>query len=613
MAFTALETLPAWLIPLVTVTAVVVTVGLITAITVLSLRLARSRKQQRERETTLTKFSSAVMNSGAMILITDAQGRIEFVNDRFCQLTGFSRHDVLNQSVAILSATVNLSGTETGVLTNFLDCLQPHWKGELLCRSTGSTPLWTAVTTSSVLDGDGEPVNYIVSAVDITELKIAHERMEQLALFDSLTNLANRRLFQDRLEQTLQSIGRRSSQIALLFLDLDEFKQVNDSLGHDAGDMLLLTIADRLKSCVRAQDTVARLGGDEFTILLHDVSDTKDLTMIAENILTSLKAPIRLKGQEVLISTSIGITTAPSDGETPDVLMKNADLALYRAKDKGRDQYDFYTESLNDRAEHLMSLERELRHGLRREEFFLLFQPQLDLNTGDITAMEALVRWQHPERGVIMPDEFIPVAEDTGLIMPLGNWILQQACMQIKLLHQLLGRGVRVGINLSARQFRDPGLEKVIDFALRTSGLEPRFLEVDIHEGMLADDSEAARIQLNRIRKTGVTITIDDFGTGYSSLRQLRSLPVDMLKIGQTFVKEIPENGPSTDIATAIIGIAQQMEKNVVAEGVETEHQEYFLRMHGCSLVQGYRYASPMSFDELYRYFSGADERELKA
>ena len=613
MALMALGTLPAWLTLTATVTAVVVTMVLIAATAVLSFRLARSRREQNERETTLTKFSSAVMNSGAMILITDSQGRIEFVNDRFCQLTAFSRDDVLGHSVATLSATVNLSGTETGVLTNFLDCLQPHWKGELLCRTNGSTPLWTAVTTSSVLDDDGQPVNYIVSAVDITELKLAHERMEQLALFDSLTNLANRRLFQDRLEQALQSVARRQTQIALLFLDLDQFKQVNDSLGHDAGDMLLLTVADRLKSCVRTQDTVARLGGDEFTILLHDVSDTKDLTMIAENMLASLKAPIRLKGQEVLISTSIGITTAPADGETPDTLMKNADLALYRAKDKGRDQYDFYTESLNNRAEQLMTLERELRHGLRREEFFLLFQPQVDLNTGDITAMEALIRWQHPERGEILPDEFIPVAEDTGLIMPLGNWVLQQACMQIKLLHQLLGRGVRVAVNISARQFRDPGLENVIDFALRTSGLEPRFLEIDIDEGRLSDEPEVARDQLARIRRTGVTITIDDFGTGFSSLRQLRSLPIDMLKIGQTFVKEIPEDGPNTDIATTIIGIAQQMEKQVVAEGVETEQQEYFLRMHGCSLVQGYRYASPMSFDELYRYFSADSERELKA
>lgn len=607
--------LPAWLTTTGTLIALGVSLALVVVVVVLSVRLAASRREQDERENTLTKFSSAVMNSGAMILITDRGGRIEFVNERFCQLTGFSTEDMLGESVAKLSATSNLAGTETGVLTNFLDCLQPHWKGELLCRTKGSTPLWTAVTTSSVLDTEGEPANYIVSAVDITELKIAHERMEQLALFDSLTNLANRRLFEDRLEQALQSVGRRGNQIALLFMDLDEFKQVNDSLGHDAGDLLLLTVAERLKSCVRAQDTVARLGGDEFTILLHDVADAKDLTMIAENILASLKAPIRLKSQEVIISTSIGITTAPNDGMTRDVLMKNADLALYRAKDKGRDQYDFYTESLNDRAEQLMSLERELRQALRRDEFRLLFQPQVDLNTGDITAMEALIRWDHPVRGEVLPDEFVPVAEDTGLIMPMGNWVLQNACMQIKLLHQLLGRGVRVAVNLSARQFRDPGLQNVIEFALRTSGLEARFLEIDITEAMLMDDLESVREQMARIESTGVTITIDDFGTGYSSLRMLRSLPVDMLKIGQAFVKGVPTNEGQTDIATSIIAIARQMDMEVVAEGVETEEQEYFLKVHGCSLVQGYRYATPMTFDDLYHYFSGGSEqqKELKA
>ena len=607
--------LPAWLTTAGALIALGVALGLIALVAVLSLRLAATRRQQDERENTLTKFSSAVMNSGAMILITDAEGRIEFVNERFCRLTGFSPEQMLGESVASLSATVNLAGTETGVLTNFLDCLQPHWKCELLCRTNGSTPLWTAVTTSSVLDANGNPVNYIVSAVDITELKIAHERMEQLALFDSLTNLANRRLFEDRLEQALQSVGRRGNQIALLFMDLDQFKQVNDSLGHDAGDLLLLTVADRLKSCVRAQDTVARMGGDEFTILLHDISDAKDLTMIAENILASLKAPIRLKSQEVIISTSIGITTAPNDGMTRDVLMKNADLALYRAKDKGRDQYDFYTESLNDRAERLMSLERELRQALRRDEFHLLFQPQVDLNSGEITAMEALIRWQHPVRGEIMPDEFVPVAEDTGLIMPMGNWVLQNACLQIKLLHQLLGRGVRVAVNLSERQFRDPGLQNVIEFALRTSGLEARFLEIDITEAMLMDDLESVREQMARIESTGVTITIDDFGTGYSSLKLLRSLPVDMLKIGQTFVRDMPANAGNTDIATSIIAIARQMDMAVVAEGVETEEQEYFLRMHGCSLVQGYRYATPMTFDDIYHHFSGDSDRprEIKA
>ncbi len=606
-----LAVLPEWIT--LTSTLVMLPIGLALLVTVLvqRQRLAASRRARDESETNLTKFSSAVMNSGAMIIITDSDGRIEFVNERFCELTRFNADEMLGQSLAKLSAIVNLNGTETGVTTNFLDCLQPHWKGELLCQTNGATPLWTAVTTSSVLDEHGDTRNYIVSAVDITDLKIAHRRMEQLALFDSLTGLANRRLFQDRLEQALQSVRRRGNQLAIFFLDLDDFKRVNDSMGHDAGDMLLLTVAERLKACVRGQDTVARLGGDEFTILLHDVSDPKDMTMIAENILASLKAPIRLNQQEVLISTSIGITTAPSDGDRSETLMKNADLALYRAKDKGRDQYDFFTSALNQRAVRLMNLERELRHGLRQDEFSLLFQPQVDLSTGTVSSLEALVRWQHPQRGEVMPDEFIPVAEDTGLIVPLGNWVLQNACMQIKLLQQLTGQQLRVAVNLSPRQFRDPALEGVVDHALSASGLRPESLELEVTESMLMDDIAAVSDQLGRLKARGVTITIDDFGTGYSSLRHLKHLPVDCVKIDEEFIMDIPDNRDNIGITNAVISIARELDLKVVAEGVECGEQEYYLRDQGCDIAQGYYFGAPMTFESAYRFFSTQGEQQM--
>jgi len=387
-----------------------------------------------------------------------------------------------------------------------------------------------------------------------------------------------------------------------MFLDLDDFKGINDRLGHEAGDMLLLTVADRLRSCIRCHDTVARMGGDEFTILLHDVDDAKALTMIAENILSTLKTPIRLANQEVIVSTSIGITTAPADGDNSDVLMRNADLALYRAKEKGRDQYDFYTETLNNRAEHLMGLERELRTALKRDEFTLLFQPQVDLNTREITALEALIRWNHPERGELLPEEFVPVAEDTGLITPIGNWVMQNACMQIKLLHQLLGRPMRVAINLSARQFRDPSLESIVRFALSTSGLEPQYLELEVTESMLMDDITTVREQLARIKATGVTLTVDDFGTGYCCLSELRNMPVDLVKIDGGFVQDIPSDPDQQSLVRAIIAVAQEMDLLVLAEGVENAEQENFLRAHGCHLAQGYHFSAPMNFDALYRH-----------
>ncbi|MDX5299064.1 MAG: diguanylate cyclase, partial [Gammaproteobacteria bacterium] len=394
--------------------------------------------------------------------------------------------------------------------------LRKAWEGEVCCRGKDGRHFWTTVTLSTVNDRRGRVLNHVIAGVDITELKVANQRMEQLALFDSLTGLANRRLFTDRLDQALKSTLRHGRQIALLFLDLDQFKRINDTLGHDAGDLLLLTVAERLKSCVRSQDTVARLGGDEFTILLNDIQDTAGVTAVAKNILRALKQPVRLQSQEIIVSTSIGITLAPTDSTDSESLMKNADLALYRAKDKGRDRYQFYTEELNQRAIRSLHMEQELRHALQFDEFNLDFQPQIDLRSGEIVGVEALIRWQHPLRGRVNPDDFIPVAEETGLIVPIGNWVLRNACMQVKMLHLLSGLPLKVAVNLSARQFRDPRLEQVISEALISAGMEPHCLEIEVTESMLMDDITAVTEQLKRIKSTGVAITIDDFGTGYS-------------------------------------------------------------------------------------------------
>jgi len=585
--------------------AVVVVVGLVLLATVVRLRkrLARSRAARNREKLDLIKFSSAVTNSGSMILITDARGEVEFVNDRFCELTGFRSEDITGQSIAMLSAVVDLTGRETGVLTNFLDCLKPHWKGELLCRTKESTPLWAAVTTASIVDDDGLTSSYVVSAVDITELKKAHHHMAQLALFDPLTGLANRRLFQDRLEQALTATRRRKTQIGLMLLDLDQFKRINDTLGHDAGDILLRTVADRLKACVRGQDTVARLGGDEFTVLLTDIRDSGDLSLIAQNILQSLSAPIALQKQPVIVSASIGITTAPDDGLNPQKLMKNADLALYRAKDKGRDQYHFYTEELNQRAIRLMTVEQELRHGLQRDEFQLQFQPQFDLRSGEMVAMEALVRWEHPSRGIIQPEEFLSVAEETGLSIPLGNWVLRHACQQMQQLHRLTDCNLRIAVNVSARQLRDPALKRVIQHALDASGLDPAALEIEVTETMLMGDIKAVETQLASIRSLGIRIVIDDFGTGYSSLRHLRHLPVDALKVDQEFVQDIPGDRNKMDIAAAVIGIAHKMGLRVIAEGIETDLQRQYLISHNCDYGQGFHLSRPLSFEDLRDFY----------
>lgn len=565
-------------------------------------RLADNHDRLDASQNSLIKFSSAVMNSGSLIVIADAAGKIDFVNARFCTTTGFSNEDVIGEPISsLIGLGENDDQPQSG---SSADLLSAAWEGELRWRRKSGTPFWTSATVSAVYDELGAVCNRVISAIDITELKVASQRMEQLALFDALTGLANRRLFLDRLEQALHNARRRGTDTALLFLDLDQFKRINDTLGHDAGDLLLLTVADRLKSCVRSQDTVARLGGDEFTVLLTDIRDPQAVYGIARTILESLKAPVLLHKQEVIVSTSIGITFGPSDGDDTESLMRNADLALYRAKERGRDRYAFFTEELNRRATHLLQLEQELRHALRFDEFNLVFQPQIDLKTGRTVCVEALIRWIHPGRGAVNPDDFIPVAEETGLIVPIGAWVLRTACMQIKLLHQLSDNRLRVAVNLSARQFRDPALEQVIAGALDASGLAPRYLEIEVTESMLMDDIDAVSAQLSRIKSMGVTVTIDDFGTGYSSLRYLKRLPVDILKVDREFVKDIPDDLNDMEVTAAIIAIAHKLGLKVIAEGVENKDQNDFLVINRCDFAQGYFFSRPLSFEDLYSQFS---------
>lgn len=564
-------------------------------------KLLVSRRRRNEDQANLVKFSSAVMNSGAMIAIADTAGKIEYVNERFCVITGFRRDEVVGRPLNTLLHQASCHSHEAD--TPLLSDIAASWEGEVLCERKLGAPFCSAVTASRVLDQDHKTSHFVVSGIDISELKAANQRMEQLALFDSLTGLANRRLFLDRLEQALNTAKRTHNRVGLLFLDLDQFKRINDTLGHDAGDLLLLTVADRLKSCVRGQDTVARLGGDEFTVLLTGITNAKDVSGIAKNILRTLKLPIKLQNQEIIVSTSIGITLSPDDSTQADTLMKNADLALYRAKDKGRDQFHFYTEELNQRAIRLLHIEQELRHALQFDEFNLMFQPQFDLRTGKMVCVEALLRWHHPHRGKIRPDEFIPVAEETGLIVPIGNWVLHTACVQLRLLQQLTGCDLKVAVNLSARQFKDPNLESIIADALCSSGLAPHFLEIEVTETMLMDNIDAVRQQLTRIKAMGVTIAIDDFGTGYSSLRYLKCLPVDILKIDREFVEDIPDDLNDMEITCAVIAIAHKLGLRVIAEGVETADQRDFLLINQCDMAQGYHFSKPQTFEDLYRHF----------
>ena len=442
---------------------------------------------------------------------------------------------------------------------------------------------------------------------DISERRAAAQEIERLAFFDCLTGLANRVLLKDRLAQMLSRAGRHRENVAVLFIDLDRFKEVNDSLGHSFGDIMLQLIAERLCTTLRNSDTVGRLGGDEFVVLLEGVTDRRGVVEVATKVLQALSQPVQLGEREVYTGGSIGISLFPHDGSDVDTLFKNADTAMYHAKEQGRNTFSFYSADMHTSAMELLTLSGYLRQALERDEFFLVYQPQINSVTGEIVGVEALLRWNHPILGSVPPSQFIPLAEDTGLILPIGAWVLRTACRQAK---QWINQGqpaLRVAINLSAKQFRDPELVTLVRDTLRESGLPAHLLELELTEGMLIENLGCTLMTLRSLKSMGVTLAIDDFGTGYSSLSYLRHFPLDRLKIDKSFVQEISEQtGDAAVIIAAIIALAHSLKLCVIAEGVECREQLEFLRHYHCDELQGYYIARPLTpeaFEQLMQKF----------
>jgi diguanylate cyclase (GGDEF)-like protein len=427
----------------------------------------------------------------------------------------------------------------------------------------------------------------------IAELRQTQAQMETLAFRDSLTGLSNRRLLSDRVEQAVKMTRREHRKFALLYLDLDGFKRVNDTFGHEAGDLLLKTVANRLRACLRAQDTVARIGGDEFAALLFDVADEAATRIVARKMLDLLRQPIHLPKQQVTVTASMGITILPDDGTGVSELLRKADRAMYRAKSRGRDKFQFFTEEMNSVASRQLFLETELRQALSADQFIEHFQPVVSLDSSTVVGMEALVRWQHPQRGLTMPEQLIKVAEETGLIVPLGNWVLHTACQAARTLDGSDLGAIRMAVNLSARQFVESELPAFVESVLDRTGLAPNRLVIEITESILLEDTREALGRLRRLKDLGVSLCVDDFGTGYSSLSYLKRFPVDLLKIDRSFVRGIPHDSSDIEIAAAVIAMAHKLKIEVVAEGVETPAQLKFLRSNDCDYAQGFLFGEP--------------------
>ncbi len=547
---------------------------------------------RKEADKALRLYANVFKNSGEAILVCDRDNLIVDINPAFSRLTGYARDEVLGMDPKLLAS----GSTPPHIYQEMWAALRElgYWQGELWDRRKdgGLRPVWAAI--SVIRDEQGAVTNYIASFTDISERKAAEERIAHLAHHDPLTGLFNRFSLEERLDQALLSARREQQQVAVMFIDMDRFKLINDTLGHHIGDRLLIEVARRLQDSVRESDIVARLGGDEFVVVLTGTeSGMLAGATIAQRILQRLDCPYLIDGKALRSSPSIGISVYPGDGESAEELMQHADVAMYHVKECGRNAALFFTPEMNQSARARMSLEQDLRSGLEEGQFELHYQPQMAANCTQISGVEALLRWRHPVRGMIAPLEFIPLAEETGLIEPLGNWVLAEACRQLAEWHQAGYSDLRMAVNLSAFQLRSGKLIEQVGQLLARHRIPGGRLELEVTESVAMDNPERAIGLLQDLRELGVALAIDDFGTGYSSLAYLKLLPIDTLKLDRTFVKDIESDGNDAAISAATIALAHNLGLKVVAEGVETAGQEKFLLAHACDILQGYRYSKP--------------------
>ncbi len=562
---------------------------------------AEERLHKKRVEDEHRRFRVALDASADMIALVDrASMRYVDVNSTICELLGYAREELLAMGPhdVMPVSREELCRTYDDLISRPAAAPPGDFSSHYRCKDGSLLPF---ESTRRVVRSGGADIIVAISR-DIRArlaaeeaLRKSAERLSYLAQFDTLTGLPNRHLFRDRLAQTLVQAHRSRGPAGVMLVDLDRFKQVNDTLGHAAGDTLLKEAAARMTACLRSVDTVGRFASDEFCIALSALDRPGDSSQVAQKILEALAMPFQLEGHETYISASIGITLYPTDSEEADVLIANADVAMYRAKEEGRNNYQYYTREMNERAHNRVQTEAALRHALERREFLLHYQPKVELGSGMICGFEALLRWKHPEKGLVSPLEFIPVLEDTGLIVPVGEWVIAETCRQVRNWGAAGLMPQPVAVNLSARQFQEEGMRTTVQQILAENGVDSSLIQFEITESMLMKDPERAANTLRLFRDAGFKLAVDDFGTGYSSLAYLKRFPLDALKIDRAFVREVDANSDDAAIALAIIGMAHGMKLKVIAEGVETVSQLGFLRERGCDEMQGFYFSKPLA------------------
>jgi diguanylate cyclase (GGDEF)-like protein/PAS domain S-box-containing protein len=535
---------------------------------------------------------------GDAVLCTDISGNITYLNLVAEAMTGWPREEAIGKPLAEVFRIVDGATHDTARDPMEMAVEQNRTVGLTVnCVLIRRDGFESAIEDSAapIHDRAGRVTGAVIVFHDVSAARAMSVKMTHSAQHDVVTNLPNRLLLNDRITQSIALALRQNKSIAVIFLDLDRFKYINDSLGHETGDKLLRSVSKRLLASVRGSDTVSRQGGDEFVILLSEISHPEDAAKSAKKILLSLSAPHSIAGQDLHIDGSIGISIYPEDGEDAETLIKNADAAMYHAKGTGRNNFQFFKGDMNLRAVERQSLEGSLRHALEGEQFLLHYQPKVNLDTGEITGVEALIRWQHPDRGLISPGRFIPIAEDCGLIVQIGRWVLREACRQTREWQDAGWLRLPIAVNVSASEFRDPDFVDSVRTVLQETGLQARYLELELTEGVLMEDGQSTAAVLQELKKMGVHLAVDDFGTGYSSLSYLQQFPIDVLKIDQSFVHHITGDPDDSPIVSAIIAMGKNLKQRVIAEGVETQGQLAFLQAQCCAEGQGYLFSRPLA------------------